>query len=163
MNEKGRREKVKRRFLQWKIFYFTKLFSQKKKIPKRDISGYKKGFLKTLKKGSKEDENKKKENHRKETRKNKICKRYKEREKKREDNKKYALNEEKTVKKEEKKEKQTKNGTCGKNEKKKDNKEVKKTYSRRKIFISNVFFYQKRETKRNEKSRNTRDFQIITK
>ena len=48
------------------------------------------------------------------------------------------------------------------NEKKKDNKEVKKTYSRMQIFISNVSC-QKRDTKRHDKSRYTRDFQNITK
>ena len=44
------------------------------------------------------------------------------------------------------------------NEKKKDNKEVKKKYSRRGIFISNVF-YQKRDTKRNDKSRYIKVFE----
>ena len=46
------------------------------------------------------------------------------------------------------------------NEKKKDNKEVKKKYSQREIFISNVF-YQKRDTKRNDKSRYTRISKIF--
>ena len=41
------------------------------------------------------------------------------------------------------------------NEKKKDNKEVKKHFK--------CFFYQKRDTQRNDKSRYTRDFQNFQK
>ena len=48
------------------------------------------------------------------------------------------------------------------NEKPKDKKEVKKKYSRMEIFISNAFA-QKRDTKRNDKSRCTWDFQNIQK
>ena len=48
------------------------------------------------------------------------------------------------------------------NKNKKDNKEVKKTYSRSEIFISNVFNL-KRDTQRNDKSRDRRDFQNVTK
>ena len=48
-NEEGGKERVKRRFLQRKIFLFHRTFFRKKS--KRDKSRYKKGFLKTLKKG----------------------------------------------------------------------------------------------------------------
>ena len=48
-NEKGGKERVKRRFLQRKNFLFHKNIFQKKKT-KRDKSRHEKGFLKTLKK-----------------------------------------------------------------------------------------------------------------
>ena len=53
-NEKGGKERVKRRFVQ-KIFLFHKTFFKKKKN-NQDT----KGFLKTLRKRGKENENKKK-------------------------------------------------------------------------------------------------------
>ena len=69
------------------------------------------------------------------------------------------------VKKEEKKEKQTKKmAHAENNEKKKDNKDVKKS---RRIFPKGNYYFnafaQKRDTKRNDKSRYTRDFLKIQK
>ena len=53
-NEKGGKERVKRRFLQRKNFLFHKNIFFKKKKPKETNQDTKKGFLKTLKKGGTE-------------------------------------------------------------------------------------------------------------
>ena len=77
-NEKGGKERVKRRFLQRKNFFISQniFFFCKKKKNNQDT----KGFLKTLRKRGKENENKKKERNREKLEKTKICKWYKERE-----------------------------------------------------------------------------------
>ena len=72
-NEKGGKERVKRRFLQSKIVLFHKNIFQKKR-DKSDKSRNKKGFLKTLKKGGKENENKKKRKNSENLRKTRFAK-----------------------------------------------------------------------------------------
>ena len=110
-NKKGGKERVKRRFISSEEeFLFLKTFS---KISKRDKSRNTKGFLKTLKKGGKENENKKKEKNREKLIKNKIGKRYKKREK----TEKTITNTHQKRRKQRKKkrrQKQTNNGTYGK-------------------------------------------------
>ena len=64
-NEKGGKERVKRRFLQRMNLSFHKTFFKKKKnTQKRQIKIQNKDFSKTLKKGGKENENKKKKKKR---------------------------------------------------------------------------------------------------
>ena len=58
--KKAEKKKWRGDFFRGRIFISQNIFS-KKKNTKRDKSRYKKGFLKTLNKGGKENENKKKE------------------------------------------------------------------------------------------------------
>ena len=64
-NEKGGKERVKRRFLQRKNF-----FNSKNIFPKKKNNQDTKGFLKTLRKRCKGNENKKKKKNREQLRKN---------------------------------------------------------------------------------------------